>query len=112
MKFQETILSNYGFVLAAGAMAAEKQSSLILQDVNQIWNLKQFQTIRQPVLVGTFDNWRPYPRVLDLPIKFPGSEYRIPAQVSGLEDLIQTVINYEHWLNPLECQEFYPYANW
>ena len=99
MNFQTTILSGDGFTLTPRKVPCAGES-LILKDVNRVWDLSQFQTIRRPVVMGRFDFLYRYPRILDLPIKMLDSEYRIPEEVRGMRGFIQQAINFEHSLNP------------
>jgi len=42
----------------------------------------------------------PIQRVLDMPIKFPGSpEYRLPAELEALVPLVRKVVDFEHSVN-------------
>jgi hypothetical protein len=101
IQFENTILSNNYYVLFP-KFVDTYSDSLVLKDPNQIWNLNQFQTIRQPVVIGNFNKWNhKFPRILDCPIKFPNSSFRIPLECIKLQNAIQQIINFEYSINPL-----------
>lgn len=100
IEFQQTILSGDGFIPLPG-LTGYSDRSPILNNINAVWDLSNFQTARWPVIVpGIFSLHGRYPRILDLPIKMAGSEYRIPKEVYGLRSVLQAAINMEHSINP------------
>lgn len=100
IKFETAELSNTGvYWFSNKEVIANKPNSLIVQEAHQVWNLDKFQTIRKPVIVDnisiptTQDNLR----ILDMPVKFPGSnEYRLPKEVLPFLDIIKTIAKFEH----------------
>lgn len=44
--------------------------------------------------------FRPGVRVLDLPIKFPGSDYRLPVELGAYARAVQAALDVEHAVNP------------
>jgi hypothetical protein len=90
--------------------------SPIIQALNQTWDLKHFLTPRKPISLGFLPNeermlfsTQGMPRTLDLPIKFPGSEFRVPSAFQQLKPLIQRVANYEAEVNADCYDEYYCY---
>lgn len=90
--------------------------SPIIKDLNTMWDLSKFLTPRVPVSVGRlnpeelsrFSQWG-VPRVLDLPIKFPGSDFRLPQELAQFKEVVQKVVNYERAVNPQCYDEYYCY---
>ena len=91
-------------------------TSPLVHDLNSIWNLERFLTPRLPITAGTLtaEELIPFaapgvPRVLDLPIKMPGSDFRLPRELSQFAPAIQKMINYELAINPRCFDEYYAY---
>ena len=92
------------------------ESSPILDKIGSVWDVENFKIPRQPVRLGHVPEsaraaiHRPgMPRTLDMPIKFPGSPYRVPAAFAQLEWLLQRVADIEAVINPRHHDEFYCY---
>lgn len=93
-----------------------KEQSPIISDLNTIWDRDKFLTPRVPVSLGflTEEEMRVFSspnaiRTLDMPIKFPGSNFRIPDSLSQFRDVIQRVANYEAAVNKECYDEYYCY---
>ena len=90
----------------------------ILKDLNTVWNLEKFKTPRTPIHIAHLENQKSQEQfsksgavnVLDLPLKFPGSEFRIPQELSQFLPIIQLVANYESLINRDCYDEYYCYA--
>lgn len=96
--------------------AALDIDSRIIRDIDSVWDVSKFQQPARPVSLGTlsdreletFAAWGA-PRVLDMPIKFPGSdEYRLPAPLAQFAPVIQRIANVEHRINPAH-DDYYAY---
>ena len=90
--------------------------SPILAKIGTIWDTENFKVARRPVELGQVPEGeraalvRPgMPRILDMPIKFPGSEFRLPAELAQLRWLVQRVADLELAVNPRHYDEFYCY---
>ncbi|MBL9105210.1 MAG: hypothetical protein JNL82_29965 [Myxococcales bacterium] len=111
---------------AAGAVFLEPRADVeppalpadspILDGIATVWDLENFKVPRQPVRLGHVPAVerdalvRPgMPRTLDMPIKFPGSEFRLPAAFAQLRWLIQRVADIELVVNPRAYDEYYCY---
>lgn len=88
----------------------------IIQALNSIWDTSNFLVPRVPVSLGMLseDELRefgrsPVPRTLDMPIKFPGSDFRVPAELEQFLPVIQRVANYEARINAECYDEYYCY---
>jgi len=96
----------------------ESQDLSVLQYLGTVWDPSQFETGKHvPITLGPVheDHRSPFfdgggvPRVLDLPIKFPGSfEYRIPKALSPFLEVIQQVASYERFLTS-QAVDFHAY---
>lgn len=88
----------------------------ILCTLNTVWDLRQFEVVRQPISLGTLSAAelarfvQPVAtRVLDMPIKFPDiAEYRLPRTLAQFAEVIQRIIDVEHAINPRHA-EYYAY---
>lgn len=93
-----------------------KEESPIIADLNSIWDLKKFLNPRIPLSLGKLSleeqmlfSQAGMPRTLDMPIKFPGSNFRIPKTFEQFIPVIQRVANYEAAINPDCFDEYYCY---
>lgn len=87
--------------------------SLICSDTNSIWDLKKFETeSRIPIIAGQVADKKLFSqrcdlRILDMPVKFPGShEYRIPNELMQFIPTMQACIDHYTLLNPLSTECF------
>lgn len=112
-------LSKEGVCISPEAKASKEhidRESSVVKDLNSIWDLKKFLEPRKPLTVGImnaeelteFGTWG-VPRVLDMPIKFPGTDFRLPKELAQFAPLIQRVANYESRINPDCYHEYYCY---
>ena len=114
-------LSHEGFEIVADAAknlvpipsAAE---SPIIADLNSVWDTRKFLVPRIPVSLGLLTEEersafsRPgAPRTLDMPIKFPGSNFRIPKTLEQFRGAIERVAHFEAAANPGCFDEYYCY---
>jgi hypothetical protein len=53
---------------------------------------------------------RDAPRVLDMPIKFPGSNVRLPVELKQFQGVIQQMIDFEMKINSDCYDEYYAYT--
>jgi hypothetical protein len=90
----------------------------VMKSLNEIWDLKQFQIPRKPISLGilgdSLDRARfcrrgVAPRVLDMPIKFPGSHFRVPAEFVQFVSVIKKVADFESMINARCYDEYYCY---
>lgn len=86
-----------------------------LKNINQLWDEKNFSHINLPNVLFELnaDEINMYSseelvRVLDMPIKFPSSNYRIPKELSHLSSLILKIVSHEHLSNK-EVDNYYCY---
>ncbi len=84
-----------------------------LDTINTLWDFNRLgDAVRLPVVVGQAGRFLlrnvPTERVLDMPIKFPHTDVRIPYDVSNHYKTIKTMFDYEHSFNP-KYDELYAY---
>jgi len=114
-------LSHAGFRLepdptANTAPVPTAADSPIIADLNTVQDLARFAVPRRPISLGVlpederaaFARWG-MPRCLDMPIKFPGSDFRVPAEFDQLRPVIARVANFEAAINPDCFDEYYAY---
>ncbi|MBI3633563.1 MAG: hypothetical protein HY226_04695 [Candidatus Vogelbacteria bacterium] len=120
-QFTVPILSKEGFFIEPSVEDNKikiPSGSPIIKNLNKVWNLKNFKIPRQPISLGiipTFEqgqfSLQGIPRTLDMPIKFPGSEFRVPKEFRQLFPLIQRIANYERVINKSCYDEYYCYMS-
>ena len=92
------------------------QDSPIIADLNSIWDINKFLNPRKPVSLGKLSERElavfatpGVARTLDMPIKFPGSNFRIPKSLAQFSALIEKVAHYEASINEQCFDEYYCY---
>ncbi|MFO0617651.1 MAG: hypothetical protein U0414_33965 [Polyangiaceae bacterium] len=118
-RFTVPNLSATGFVVEPGAGSGVDHAgpSPILDDLNSVWDLARFHVPRRPIRIGVLEPGERAafslrgraPRTLDLPIKFPGSAFRVPSEFEQFRPVIQRVADAEARLNAACFDEYYAY---
>lgn len=93
------------------------EDSPIIRALNKTWDLNEFNIPRRPVSLGVipseeqlrFQTRGVAPRVLDMPIKFPGSHGRVPKEFAQFAPVIKRVFDFEMRINPDCYDEYYCY---
>lgn len=93
------------FALSPSGAPAELGASPILDDVGAVWDPDRYAVPRVPLVVGRVQEERVFSRlrttgVSNLPVKFPGSGYRIPRELRCVAEALQIAIDCEHAINP------------
>lgn len=91
--------------------------SPIIQVLNQPFDLANFKIARRPISLGVLPpeelailaSDHGLPRTLDMPIKFPGSEGRLPAELAPCAPIVRRVFNFERAINARCFDEYYCY---
>lgn len=93
-----------------------KEQSPIIADLNSIWDINHFLTPRKPVSLGKLSPEElavfatpGVARTLDMPIKFPGTHFRIPKSLEQFAHVIEKVAHYEATINEACFDEYYCY---
>ena len=94
-----------------------EEDSPIMHALNKTWDEKEFQIARRPISFGViplheqqlFSRPGVAPRILDMPIKFPGSDFRVPEEFAQDVPVIQRIANIERAINPEHYDEYYCY---
>lgn len=101
-------------------LSSEEGTRPIFDDMATVWDLQKFKTPRKPYAInqgippdkGFCDKFTKEGaiNVLDLPIKFPGSDFRIPKELLQFEDVIRRVAQFERQYNHASYDEYYCYV--
>lgn len=105
---------NEGFAIIPNSLASALPESPIIDDMNTIWDIKKFSEMRRPINVKELSFKEIFskaasPSVTDMPIKFPGTGYRIPHELRQYKEALQACIDFEHASNPKACENYYAY---
>ena len=103
--------------VAAKNTAVIPSESPIIQALNQPFDLSHFKVARRPVSLGILpaDELRILatdtgaPRTLDMPIKFPGSNFRLPKELACYAPIIRRIANFERAINKACYDEYFAY---
>jgi hypothetical protein len=105
-----------GFELAAQPVGISVPRSPIIEHMHQPWDPEKYLIARAPIDIGVvsdldafadglpapvFENWYCHAGTpaLDMPIKFPGSLFRVPAEFQRYAGAVQQIIDYETAVN-------------
>lgn len=85
----------------------------VIQTIGRTFDIANFGIERAPILIGEIPDMDKFSRpggfsVTDMPLKFPGTDYRLPMQLSQFEGVIQQCIDYEYTINPA-LDDYYVY---
>ncbi len=105
---------------AADAGISVSNDEPVVRDINSTWDIGKHAEARRPVSLGAVGEdireafVRPLPvwtqHVLDMPIKFPGTDVRVPGVLASVVPAIQRVLDVEKALNP-RYDEYYAYLS-
>lgn len=103
--------------LDPAALARDERSVPLLEDLNRPFDVERFLVPHHPINVGVLsaDEQRSFlapgdaRNVLDLPIKFPGSDFRLPMEYAQWAPVVQRIADAEWALNPTCYDEYYCY---
>lgn len=105
-------LSGQGFVVTPKAIAKPDTSSPVYGDMLKPWDLSRMAVARAPVPIGKIEDKaafsKPTVSVLNMPIKMPGTDFRIPAELEQFREFIQKMIDHEAAVNP-DMDGYYAY---
>lgn len=122
-KFTITELNEYGF--SVGVRKWRKpidKDHFIIKTVHSAFDTNNFGVAHTPIVVDEIGDRKKFSkishffegkgvRVLDCPIKFPGSsEYRIPKELGQFDEVIAKAVAFEHAINPHVVQQYYAYV--
>ena len=84
----------------------------VIRDVGTSFSLEGFSSPRHPVVVGhgNLDSIPVGTRLESLPIKFPGTGYRVPNELACVRSLLELCATYEARINP-SVDEYFAYLS-
>lgn len=102
-----------GFSISPQGPVPELPDSPILTDIGTVWDPDRFAVARGPISLGYLEERARFSTsstttVSNLPVKFPGSDYRVPSELACATEALQLCITCEHAINP-EVDEYYAY---
>ncbi len=85
-------------------------NSPILADMNSPYALEKFHRMRTPIVVGrsSFEGLPLGLRIHDLPIRFPGTGYRVPDELQAIRDTLEICASFEAAINP-DVDDYFAY---
>jgi len=115
-KFTITELSSYAFTVGVRQWRDDyDKDHFIIKTVHRPFDKHLFYFPHTPIAISDIHNHFKFSRhgdirVLDMPIKFPGSnEYRIPRELHQLDEIIAKCVSFEHHINPHVGDQYYAY---
>ncbi len=75
--------------------------SPLYRDIHETFDVEKFMYPKPPIELGYCSNWlyESIPNVLRMPLKYPGTSYRIPNELKELTDVITRIALYERAIN-------------
>lgn len=100
------------FEVAEDLPTAIPEDSPIIQGIGETFDLGGFERPRAPFSIGKADLTEiPTGTVFfGLPLKFPGTEYRVPEELACVSQLLGTCASYESVVNP-NLNDYYAYLS-
>ena len=82
--------------------------NIAYQSLFQPFDLEQYIYPRPPIDMGLIEeeDYDGNINVLRMPLKFPGTDYRIPSEIAGVMPLLTRAAEYEAYINPQHDQCF------
>ncbi|MBI2387376.1 MAG: hypothetical protein HYV14_15410 [Elusimicrobia bacterium] len=109
---REAKLSGKGFVLTPRETAVADRRSPIYGSLLEPWSLKHLLVPHKPVKIGEIEDRaafsKPVTSVLNMPVKMPGSEIKVPEELAQFREFLRKIIDHEKAVNP-DFDEFYMY---
>ena len=109
-------LSNKGYSVGVRQWKEPVDNNhFVIQTVKTDFNKKLFAVPHTPLYIGKVFNIVKFgqyrgTRVLDLPIKFPGSsKYLIPYDLEQFDEVISKIVSFEHHINPNVSDYYFAY---
>ncbi len=109
---REAKLSGKGFVLTPREAKVPDRGSPVYGSLLEPWSLKHLLVPHKPVKIGEIEDRAafsaPVTSVLNMPVKMPGSDIRVPEELGQFREFLQKIIDHEKAANP-EMDDFYMY---
>lgn len=109
---REARLSGKGFVMTPREAIVEDRRSPVYGSLLDPWSLKHLLVPHKPVKIGEIEDRaafsKPVTSVLNMPVKMPGSEIKVPEELAQFREFLQKIIDHEKAVNP-DFDEFYMY---
>ncbi len=111
---REVNLSGKGYVIVPDVKGYRKplRESPIYRDLLLPWDLKRLKDIYAPISLGSLKDKAGFSSdsisVLNMPIKMPGTEVRVPIELSHFHEFLQTILDHEILINP-DFNNFFAY---
>ena len=89
--------------LRSGPTVVDALQKRTLGDIGTIWDLRQFQFVRKPIIVGDVSTaalQASMPATVDLPVKAPNGRVILPNEYASLVSFVSVVCGYEQIINP------------
>jgi hypothetical protein len=110
IRYTQPLLSDDGVIFDPAGLWTPKidARSPAYHSLFEPFDLDQYLYPRPPIDMGLVEHeeYSCDVNVLRMPIKFPGTNYRIPKEVIGLLPVIQRAAEYEAFINPRHAQSF------
>ncbi|MCR4295251.1 MAG: hypothetical protein NUW21_06930, partial [Elusimicrobia bacterium] len=109
---REAKLSGKGFVMTPRETTVANPESPVYGSLLEPWSLKHLLVPHKPVKIGEIEDRAafsgPVTSVLNMPVKMPGTEIKVPEELGQFREFLQKIIDHEKTVNP-EMDDFYMY---
>lgn len=114
VQYTNTKLNSYGYGIGIKPYRNEiDKDHFSLATVGKPFNKELLRIKHLPLVIGDVWNVTKFSkanniRVLDCPIKFPGTEYRLPKELHQFDEAIGKIVSFEHTINN-KIEDYYAY---
>ncbi len=112
------ILSKSGLKIRPSrkSLSQEILDSTAHQNLTKVWSMSRFDELSLAVKIGSIRDQKKFdetdvPNVENLPLKFPGTDIRIPQEYASLESLIRQVFDTRYSMDPVTYEDLYAYVS-
>lgn len=95
-------------------ISKEKNFSILKEDIENVWDPKRFGIVRYPLEVCELENKKDFSEevdsVLDMPIKLPNTDIKVPHNLrkKSIMEIIEKCVEFEKNINP-NWEDYYIY---
>lgn len=114
IRFQQTKLGSSGYGLSPRQWRKPiPLKHFVIDTVHTVFDKAAFQHPHTPFVVDELLNEGKFSRrndirILDCPIKFPGSDYKLPKEAAQFDEVLSKMLSFEHRINR-NVQAYYAY---
>jgi hypothetical protein len=85
--------------------------------LHKTWSMDGFDTLSLPTAIGEVGDSPAFDRIVapdveNMPLKFPGTDVRLPAEYAAVSDIVRRIVNVRASMDAASYHESYFYLTW